>query len=174
MEGYAPPFHRDRNAHGGGLMIYLKNNIPYKEVKPRLLPNEVEVIIIEIVIKKEKWLLIGGYNPCKEKTAYFLSHLSKEIDAHLSSYENLILLGDFNAISTNASLMEFCEMYSLSNLITDPTCFKNPDNPSSIDIILTNRKRSSENSYVIETGLSDHHKMIYTIMKCKIQKKQEN
>ena len=55
-----------------------------------------------------------------------------------------------------------------------PTCFKNPENPSCIDLILTNCPRSFQNSTVIETGLSDFHKMVVTVMKttvCKIAPK---
>ena len=35
-----------------------------------------------------------------------------------------------------------------------------------IDIILTNRLRSFQSSVAIEAGLSDHHKMIFTVLKC--------
>ena len=38
-------------------------------------------------------------------------------------------------------------------------------------MILTNRKHSFENSTTVETGLSDHHKMIITMMKGKFKKK---
>ena len=62
-------------------------------------------------------------------------------------------------------MIEFCETYNLKNLIVDPTCFKNPHNPSSIDLILTNKYRSFQNSHTLETGLSDHHKMTITIMR---------
>ena len=62
-------------------------------------------------------------------------------------------------------------MYTLENLINDPTCYKNPNNPSLIDIILTNRKRSFQYSKTIETGLSDHHKMIITVLKTEFIKK---
>ena len=38
-------------------------------------------------------------------------------------------------------MKDFCELYNLENLIKDPTCYKNASNPSSIDVILTNRKK---------------------------------
>ena len=41
------------------------------------------------------------------------------------------------------------------SLIKDPTCFKNPRNPSCIDLISTNSPYSFQNSCVIETGVSD-------------------
>ena len=52
----------------------------------------------------------------------------------------------------------------------DPTCFKNPEIPSCTDLILTNSHYSFRNSYIIETGLSDFHKMIVSVMKTTFQK----
>ena len=51
-----------------------------------------------------------------------------------------------------------------------PTCFKNPENPSCIDLFLTNRPRSFCSSYIIETGLSDFHMMIVPVMKMHYRK----
>ena len=51
-----------------------------------------------------------------------------------------------------------------------PTCYKNPDNPTSIDLILTNKPLSFKNTYVIETGLSDFRKMIVAVMKMHFSK----
>ena len=53
---------------------------------------------------------------------------------------------------SNETLKDFCEMYRLKNLITEPTCYKNPNNPSSIDVILTNRVNSFYNSTVIDVN----------------------
>ena len=102
-------------------------------------------------LKNSKWLLMGGYNPHKDIISYFLSHISKVIDANLFNYENLILLGDFNAVDSDLSLTDFCELYNLKNLIIEPTCYKNPKNPSLIDIILTNCRiqRQSRRGFLI-------------------------
>ena len=63
----------------------------------------------------------------------------------------------------------FAEIYKLRNLIKEPTCeptcFKNPENPACIDSILTNKPLSFKNTYVIETGLPDFHKVIVAVMK---------
>ena len=55
--------------------------------------------------------------------------------------------------------------YSLRNLVKQKTCFKNPENPSCIDLILTNSPRTFQNSNVFETGLSDFHKLTTTVLK---------
>ena len=49
------------------------------------------------------------------------------------------------------------------SLIKENTCFKSVQNSSCIDLILTNRPNSFQNSMVIETGLSDFHKLTTTV-----------
>ena len=171
IEGFATPFRADRNSHGGGIIIYIREGIPCKELKRLNLPKDIEGIFIELNINKSKWFLMGGYNPSKDSISYFLNHIGKVMDANLSDYENIILIGDFNAVSSDIALREFCSMYNLKNIITEPTCYKNPDNPSSIDVILTNRPRSFQESMTLETGLSDFHKIICTVLKSDFKKK---
>ena len=62
-------------------------------------------------------------------------------------------------------LKTFSEIYKLWNLIKEPTCFKNPENPACIDLILENKPLGFKNTYVIETRLSDFHKMKLAMMK---------
>ena len=64
----------------------------------------------------------------------------------------------------------FCGSYSLKSLIKNPTCFKKPDNPICIDLILTNRQKCFQNSTIIETGLSDFHKLTITVLKSYFKK----
>ena len=80
------------------------------------------------------------------------------------------MLGDWNSAVNETEMKNFCETYNLENLVKEPTCFKNSENPSSIDIILTNKKHSFQNTTVLETGLSDFHKMTITVLKV-LQKK---
>ena len=139
MEGYSTPFRLDRNAQGGGIMIFIRDDIPSKVLKSQL-PEDIEGIFIEINIRKIKWLLMGGYNPQKDNISNFLGHVSKELDNYLANYDNILLLGDFNSTMSEKPMKDFCELYDLQNLIKGPTCYKNASNPSSIDVILTNRK----------------------------------
>ena len=43
-----------------------------------------------------------------------------------------------------------CEIFNLQNMIREKTSFKNPNNPSYIDLIITNRLKSFQNSVIIE------------------------
>ena len=60
---------------------------------------------------------------------------------------------------------QFCASYNLKSLIKEPTCFKSVDNPSCIDLLLTNHPKCFHNSGVYETGISDFHKLTFTVIK---------
>ena len=55
-------------------------------------------------------------------------------------------------------------------MINKPTCFKNPDKPSCIDLILTNCPGSFQNSCVTETVLSGFHELVFTVRKITYKK----
>ena len=71
---------------------------------------------------------------------------------------------DFNAAVCNPSMTSFCTLFKLKNIAKEPTCYKNPENPSCIDLFLTNCPRSSHNTCLYEAGLSDFHKLVVTIL----------
>ena len=121
---------------GGGVMIYVRENIPCRQILFHDKPNGIEVIFFELNLRKNKWILMGGYNPAKEKALYFSDHVTRGQDKLMADNDNMLIIGDF------------CELYDLENLIKQPTCYKNADSPSSIDILLTNRKNSFQNSIV--------------------------
>ena len=131
----------------------------------------MEGIFLEINLRKTKWLFFAGYNNCKPNIGNFLRSIGPTLDYYMCRLENFILLGDFNSEITENLMKEFCDTYNLKNLVTEATCFKNPLNPSSINLILTNRIRSFQNTTALETGLSDHHKMVITVLKTFIPKR---
>ena len=62
-------------------------------------------------------------------------------------------------------MSEFMNNYNLKNLVNEKTCFKNPENPTCIDLLITNAPRSFNNTTVCETGLSDFHKLVVSVLK---------
>ena len=87
------------------------------------------------------------------------------MDNYSFKYDNFVLPGDLNSEPTESAVRYFCQIYSCKNLIKDNTCFKNPEKPSCIDPIITNRPKCFQNSVTLETGFSDFHKMTLTVMK---------
>ena len=108
--GYSKPYRRDRNSHGGGLLIYVRDVIPCKELKLKNIPDDIECIFIEIKLRNQTWILMGGYNPEKSSITYFLTHVSREFDKVLGNYDHMLLLGDFNCSVEERNLKDFCEM----------------------------------------------------------------
>ena len=133
----------------------------------------IESFYIEINIRKKKWLLVGTYNPNKNLTLNHLKEIGKNLDNYSSKYDNFILFGDLNSEPTESTVKDFCETYSCKSLIKDNTCFKKPLKPSCIDLIITNRPKSFQNSMTVETGLSDFHKMTLTVMKVFYEKQKK-
>ena len=50
------------------------------------------------------------------------------------------------------------------------TCFKSVENPSCIELILTNNAMAFQNTTSVFTGLSDFHKMVLAVLKTNITK----
>ena len=83
-------------------------------------------------------------------------------------------MGDFNAEISEPNLASFCTIYNFKSLINKPACYKNPDNPSCINLILTNCPNYFQNLSTFETGLSDFHKLILTLFKSQILQQRHN
>ena len=98
-----------------------------------------------------------------------LEETNKSLALYSSNYENLIIEGDLNVGFNNSHVRDFCDTYDLKSLITKPTCYKTPENPTCIDLLLTNHTRSFLIFCVFETCLLVFHKMIVTVMKASFQ-----
>ena len=157
-------FRLDRNRFGGGLILYINENIPCRPLNDHPTFPNLELIAIEIHQNKRRWLFIGMYKPPSQSDREFTNRLSSIIDYYSPKYENLILIGDFNLSIENQHLDALIQAYNLNNLINKPTCFQS-NTPTCIDLILTNKKDLFKLSNTFETGISDHHKLVSTILK---------
>ena len=101
---FLTPFRRDRTCFGGGLLVYVREDIPATLLSSMIIPESVECLIIEIRLKKVKWILINLYNPSKGQISSQLSFLSREIDHYAMYYDNILILGDFNAEMSENSM----------------------------------------------------------------------
>ena len=94
-------------------------------------------------------------------------------------YENIVIMGDINIDTDNDKaaglhkMSEFCDIFDLDNLIRGNTCVT-VGHASSIDVILTNKKRSFKNSGTAATGVSDFHKMVLTTMRAYYERLKPN
>ena len=64
----------------------------------------------------------------------------------------------------NPQVNSIMQLHDMSHLINEPTYFQWHD-PTCTENILTNQKTMFKTSKTFESGLSDHHKLMSTIMK---------
>ena len=89
----------DRNNKGGGIILYDREDIPSKLINSSCTNHGKEYFLVELNLRKQKWLIICNYNPHKTSIKGHLECIIKEIDSHSSKYDNFLLLGDFNSKS---------------------------------------------------------------------------
>ena len=66
----------------------------------------------------------------------------------------------------------FCDTYDLKRHIKKPTCYKNPETPSCMYLILTDNPKCFQSSCVVKTGVSHFHRIRVTVMKTTVKKFQ--
>ena len=95
--------------------------------------------------------------------------MSDLVDKYSETYSDIMVIGDFNEEPMSNHMKPFMDSHQFKNLIKSNTCFKK-DSGKCIDLIVTNKPKSFQFSNVYETGCSDHHLLIYTMMKLKFKK----
>ena len=169
FKGFAEPFRLDRNRNGGGIMIYVRDDIPSRLLLKHVFPVDIEGLYIELNFRKCKLLLLGTYHPLSQSDLYYFNNLDKSLDTY-SNYEKTLLVGDFNAQTTDQYLSSFLYQHELSSIVKESTCFKNASNPRCIEIFLTNRALSFQHTLTVSCGLSDFHKLVMAVLKTTFSK----
>jgi exonuclease III len=168
MSGYKM-YRRDDTGRSGGLLTYVRTDIPSKFLSNFKFGHDIQVLPVELNFRKCKWLLLSIYKPPRQDLKYFLSVLSDAICYYSSTYENIMIIGDFNCTPDSTILKDFLDNCDLSNVMHKKTCWKSKAG-TCIDLILTNKKYSLMQTDALETGLSDHHLLVHTMLKTTFSK----
>jgi exonuclease III len=152
---------------GGGVLIYIKQNLIFKERNEIITDDSLEMIWLEVKTKDgtPNMLISCIYRPPNSPPEYF-NNILDTTERAISEDKEVILLGDMNidySLNENLSsnsifLME--SMFGFNQLILSPTRVT-PSSSSFIDIILSTCPQHHVISGVHEINLSDHF-MIYT------------
>ena len=176
IDGYIyPPYRRDRDRHGGGKMVFVKEGLITKRIE-NFETKLSETICLELTISNKKWFILFAYRPPQENNKFvFFNELNNTLSKAMNSYENILVIGDLNIDvsnpekDTNNLLSDFIDTFSLFHLIDKKTCFKNVSG-TTIDIMLTNRPHCFQKSATVVTGLSDFHRMVISCLKTTFKK----
>ena len=122
-------------------------------------------------LSQTNWLVIGTYKPPSLSDIPFTSETSNTLTFYRSTHDNILLMGDFNITPNNPKSSELIADHELCTLIPEPTCFKSI-NPNCTDNFLTNKKTRFMKTLTFETGVSDHHKIIGTMLRSTFAKEK--
>ena len=138
LHGFRAPYRLDRKSKGGGILLCIREDIPSRLLNSKS-ETGIEIISVKINLGKRKWFLNYSCNPNKNLISNHLECLNRIRDEFSKNFDNSIFLGDFNScINDNA----VTSLNDPTSLIDQPTCYKNLDKPTCIDLILTNLPNS--------------------------------
>ena len=105
-------------SNGGGfmLLLFVREDIPSNFVEAEEKP--IEGFNIELNLRNDP------------HTNNIGNHLKVSSG---STYEKVLILGDFNVESDDQNMKTFCDSYSLTSLMKHPTCHKNLSHPKRND-----------------------------------------
>ena len=168
------------NTRGGGVGIFVKNNILYKVLNQYSIFHDriFESLFIEITNDSNQKILIGTvYRPgtkCPglnftEQFSQFSDILSNILSELGSKYEKVYIFGDFNLdllkINENKFISEYVDSlfsFGFLQIVTKPMRIS-ANSATLIDHILTNSLNETFESFLLCWQISDHLPLIHNL-----------
>ena len=98
---FTTPYRLDRNDRVGVILSFVRENLIRRLLVPRYLdtllisrhsfPHDIEILLIELNLRKNKWLICCCYNPHKNLINYHLQELAKGIQIYSDNYVDILL-----------------------------------------------------------------------------------
>ena len=79
-------------------MLYVREDIP-----------PIKGFYVELKLRSKNWLINCSYNPNRNAISNHIGALSDFLDFHSSTYNNIIILGDFNVGVEEPHMKTFCK-----------------------------------------------------------------
>ena len=168
----------DRKAGGGGLMVYVRSDICFLRVKQfkglsshNLCNFRTESVTLKVKIGKNWITVVGIYRPPSVPLSTWTNELSALSEATSTLTNTVFYAGDFNADllapdkrpKAGRRLLDLLDIYDLHCVINKATR-KTKSSETLLDLILTNNRRTTLTSGVVDTLLSDHS-LIYIVLR---------
>ena len=117
IDGFCRPFRADRNSNGrdgGGILIYIRSDIPCRQLNKHEFPDSIEGLFVEINFRKSKWLFLGTYHPPSQNDKFYFKHIGLALDIYTQTYDKILLTRDFNAEENETILENFMVLYFMT------------------------------------------------------------
>ena len=154
---------QDRNANGGGLMVYVKEALPHK-IRNNIAVNSegIECIVLQVKNNFSNVFIICVYKPPNVAISILNEALECMLNKCYLESSMVFVIGDLNVnfLCMPNGLSDLLDAFNLKQVIKQPTCFKSIENPTLLDVILTDKPRSLNGSINVSLGISDFHNYI--------------
>ena len=161
-------FTRHRNRHGGGVLIYVKNEIVCSR-RSDLEINDVECLWIQVNLNNQMLLLCSMYRPPSANISYFECMLDI-FEKACTEDKMIVITGDLNINcvpnandsqgNSQISLIE--NLNGWTQLVTEFTRVT-PSTSSIIDVIFSSNSDVHKLTGVVPITLSDHY-LVHTVV----------
>ena len=136
----------DHRNNGGGLIMYVRGDLPQKQFDLDLCRSivdndigRIEMLSVELNIKGDKWIIVNMYKKPQTPNAMLTNCVDNVLTFCTQSAPNVILCGDFNInmLSKNNCFHDTLDIHGIRNIVKDPTYYKGND-PTLLDLVITN------------------------------------
>ena len=156
LKGFHKPIRKDREGEGGGVAIYVKDNLILKP-RPDLNLQNLEAVWVETKIDNDKLIVGSFYRPGSKPVSYW-DLVDQSIKKVASTGNRFIVLGDFNTNylhNPSKHLLDIISLNNLHQLITTPTRYTDTT-ATCLDLILTPMEDIIKEVGVLTPICSDH------------------
>ncbi|VDI25694.1 Hypothetical predicted protein [Mytilus galloprovincialis] len=166
--GFETPVRKDRNSHGGGIIMYFKNYVHI--IRRQDLENdEIESMWFELNTKLRSILININYRSERQSTVYFWQYFDQMLKNALDENNCIICLGDLNKNFMSdlpSNIRDIIFINGLINIIDKATHFDTRTSSSSLldPILVTDSIPVLDKDTIpIDRGISDHDGTYVTI-----------
>lgn len=156
ISGYVSERKDRKKRVGGGVAVYLSENVPF--IRREDLETTLEVIWLEIQLPKSKPFILGFVYRPPNAPAQWVEDYEDMLENVYTEEKEMIILGDFNinlADNIPNRWAECCETFTLTQLIDKPTRITESTSTLIDHVYSTNTEKIFYKD-VIDLSLSDH------------------
>ena len=164
VTGYHEPLRLDRTSHGGGIAVWIRQDLAFKQLD-HLATNNHEMVWFCLTLSSgEKVVFCALYRPgsCSDSDVQLLEYLDRNLDCARRSGKHIILAGDFNVhnhswlgSSKTTRAGEFaedmCILHGLYQHVPEPTRGQN-----TLDLVLSDIEQGVRTTLLPPLAMSDH------------------
>ena len=163
----------DRNRHGGGIIVYIRNSVHYSVISEFV--NDLELLCIKIDSTKQKpFYIVVWYRPPDSLMKCF-EEFEKVLQFLDSKSNDYVIIGDLNCdvmkrlSSQTKRLMDLSSDYGLHQFVSKPTRVTS-ETCTLIDLFMSSNENFVQFCDVAPITLSDHYMVVAAVGKGKAPK----